>query len=161
MTATKPSPKSMLSLDLGKRRIGLAGCDPLGITVSPLPPLQRKSFERDLKVLQWHCNSRKVEGLVVGLPLDAKGLPTDQARHYERYGQRLARALKLPLALVNEHSSSWAAAERYNLQGDRSGQLDSAAAALLLEQWLREGPELKPVHVAAHPVSQVNSDSGS
>ena len=39
----------MLSLDLGKRRIGLAGCDPLGITVSPLPPLQRKSFERDLK----------------------------------------------------------------------------------------------------------------
>ncbi|MEC7382968.1 MAG: Holliday junction resolvase RuvX, partial [Cyanobacteriota bacterium] len=88
MTATKPSPKSMLSLDLGKRRIGLAGCDPLGITVSPLPPLQRKSFERDLKVLQWHCTSRKVEGLVVGLPLDAKGLPTDQARHYERYGQR-------------------------------------------------------------------------
>ena len=161
MTATKPRPKSILSLDLGKRRIGLAGCDPPGITVSPLPPLQRKSFDRDLKALQRQCTSRKVEGLVVGLPLDAQGLPTDQARHYERYGQRLARALKLPLALVNEHSSSWAAAERYNLQGDRSGQLDSAAAALLLEQWLREGPELNPVHVAAHPVSQANSDSGS
>ena len=31
------------------------------------------------------------------------------------------------------------------LIGDRSGRLDSAAAAVLLEQWLQEGPELKPV----------------
>jgi putative Holliday junction resolvase len=45
------------------------------------------------------------------------------------------------LVWVNEHSSSWAAAELRGLQGDRSGALDSAAAALLLEQWLLEGPE--------------------
>jgi putative Holliday junction resolvase len=45
------------------------------------------------------------------------------------------------LVWVNEHSSSWAAAELRGLQGDRSGALDSAAAALLLEQWLQEGPE--------------------
>jgi putative Holliday junction resolvase len=42
---------------------------------------------------------------------------------------------------VDEHASSWAAGERFALHGDRSGRLDSAAAVLLLEQWLREGPE--------------------
>ena len=81
-----------------------------------------------------------------GLPLDDAGQPTDQARHCRRYGLRLAAALAagghpLRVAWVNEHSSSWAAAERFGLHGDRSGRLDSAAAALLLEQWLQDGPE--------------------
>ena len=149
----------MLSLDVGRRRVGLAGCDPLGITVTPLPALHRSRFETDLLVLQGHCTRRAVQGLVVGLPLDAAGAPTAQAVHCRRYGHRLAAALKLPLAWVNEHSSTWAAAERHGLTGDRSGRLDSAAAALLLEQWLREGPALKPVDSAA-PSSGVTLDHG-
>ena len=48
----------------------------------------------------------------------------------------------LPLAWVDEHASSWEAGERHGLHGDRSGRLDSLAAALLLEQWLQDGPEL-------------------
>ena len=70
-------------------------------------------------------------------------------RSCRRYGLALQRGLaqrhlSLPLAWVNEHSSSWDAAERFGLRGDRSGRLDSLAAALLLEQWLREGPEPQP-----------------
>jgi len=157
----KPQAKSMLSLDVGKRRIGLAGCDALGITVKPLPALKRSRFDLDLLTLKGHCLRRRVEGLVVGLPLDEAGSLTEQARHCERYGIRLARALQLPLAWVNEHSSTWTAADRHNLHGDRSGQLDSAAAALLLEQWLREGPELKPVYLEAPVISQGAGDGGS
>jgi putative Holliday junction resolvase len=136
---------SVLSLDVGRRRIGLAGCDPLGITVTALPALARSRFDADLAVLRDHCARRSVQGLVVGLPLDSAGSPTPQAEHCHRYGLRLASALNLPLAWVNEQCSTWAAAERHGLHGDRSGRLDSAAAALLLEQWLKEGPELKPV----------------
>ena len=62
--------------------------------------------------------------------------------------------LALPLALVNEHSSSWAAAEAHGLQGDRSGALDSAAAALLLRQWLQDGPEPLPVAAATPAIGQ-------
>ena len=65
---------SVLSLDVGRRRIGLAGCDPLGITVRPLPALHRGRFDADLAVLRDHCRSRGVVGLVVGLPLDSEGL---------------------------------------------------------------------------------------
>jgi len=91
-------------------------------------------------------SQRRVELLVVGLPLDAERRPTRQAEHCQRYGRRLHAALKqaghlLALAWVDEHASSWEAGERFGLHGDRSGRLDSLAAALLLEQWLRDGPE--------------------
>jgi putative Holliday junction resolvase len=135
----------VLCLDVGHRRIGLAGCDPLGISVTPLGALHRGSFLNDLERLRALVTQRGVKALVVGLPLDQCGQATDQAVHCRRYGERLARQLDLPLAWVNEHTSSWEAGERHDLHGDRSGALDSAAAALLLEQWLREGPEPRPV----------------
>ena len=89
---------------------------------------------------------------MVGLPLDATQRPTPQGIHCRRYGLRLARALQalgqpLSLAWGDEHASSWEAGERFGLHGDRSGRLDSAAAVLLLEQWLREGPE--PLNLTA------------
>ena len=151
----------MLSLDVGRKRIGLAGCDALGITVSPLPALLRRAFKQDLGHLEQVCLTRGVQGLVVGLPLDAAGQFTEQAVHCQRYGQRLATALKLPLALVNEHSSSWAAAERHGLQGDRSGRLDSAAASLLLEQWIADGPEPELVDLATPSASETVGNEGS
>lgn len=156
-----PSVCSVLSLDVGRRRIGLAGCDPLGITVTALPALHRGRFAADLPFLETLCQERRVRGLVVGLALDAEGSPTAQALHCRRYGLRLAAALQLPLAWVNEHSSTWAAGERHGLAGDRSGRLDSAAAALLLEQWLVEGPELKPAHLEASSSGAGSGDGGS
>jgi putative Holliday junction resolvase len=146
-------PCSALALDVGHRRIGLAGCDPLGLTVTPLPALLRGAFERDLTHLLALIQQRRVQALVLGLPLGADQQPTRQAVHCRRYGHRLGQALvaaghALPLAWVNEHSSSWAAAERFGLHGDRSGRLDSAAAMVLLEQWLREGPAAEPVVAA-------------
>jgi putative Holliday junction resolvase len=142
----------VLALDVGRKRIGLAGCDPLGLTVTPLAALRRGRWPADLEQLRALVERRRCAALVVGLPLDAAQQPTEQAEHCRRYGERLARSLGLPLALVNEFASSWAAGERHGLHGDRSGALDSAAAALLLEQWLQEGPEPAPVTAQAPAV---------
>jgi putative Holliday junction resolvase len=141
-----PRPRSALALDVGRRRIGLAGCDPLGLTVTPLPALARSAFADDLGRLLPLVGGRRVEVLVVGVPLDAARRPTRQAEHCQRYGLRLQAALAaaghpIALAWVDEHASSWDAGERFGLHGDRSGRLDSLAAALLLEQWLQDGPE--------------------
>jgi len=136
-----PRPRSVLALDVGRRRIGVAGCDPLGLTVTPLPARQRGPWGDDCDWFAALVRQRRCEALVVGLPLDSRQQPTDQARHCRRYGERLARCLNLPLAWVDEHASSWSAADRFGLGGDRSGRLDSAAAALLLQQWLQEGDE--------------------
>ncbi len=144
-----PIPASVLCLDLGQKRIGLAGCDPLGITITQLQAIHRKTFKEDLDVIRSLCLSRKVVGLVIGLPLDENGHLTNQARHCFNYGSKLAKEMDLPLVWVNEHSSSWEAQQKHNLKNDRSGKLDSAVAALLLEQWLREGSTL-PLNEETH-----------
>ena len=135
--------QSLLCLDLGSKRIGIAGCDPLGITVSSLPPLLRSTFKKDVEYLKEICKNRKVKGLIIGLPLNENGLETSQSRYCIKLGSKIASSLSLPLAWVNEHSSSWEAEEKFNLKGDRSGALDSATAVVLLEQWLQEGSKIK------------------
>ena len=75
----KPIPCSVLSLDIGKKRIGIAGCYPLGISITHLPAIFRNSFEQDLKEFSKICFDRKVEGLIIGNPLDMFGKETDQS----------------------------------------------------------------------------------
>jgi len=146
------APCGALALDVGRWRVGLAGCDPLGIVVTPLPCLRRGSFSDDVSALQGWCRRRSPRLLVVGVPLDASGRETAQAIHCRRYGQRVGRSLALPVAWVNEHATSWSAAQEHGLEGDRSGRLDSEAAALLLEQWLGE-----PLATAAIPSGPLRS----
>ena len=138
----QPNPRSILSLDIGKKRIGIAGCDPLGISITHLPAIFRKSFEDDLKEFWKICSNRKVEGLVIGNPLDMHGKETNQSIRCKKYGVKLAKCLRLPVVFINEHCSTIDAKEKFSIKSDKSGRIDSAAAAILLQQWLIEGPNL-------------------
>ena len=138
----KPKPCSVLSLDIGKKRIGIAGCDPLGISITHLPAIFRKSFNEDLKEFNNICIKRKVEGLLIGSPVDMNGNETKQSNKCKSYGLKLAKSLQLPLVFINEHCSTIEAEEKFSLRNDRTGRIDSAAAAILLQQWLIEGPNL-------------------
>ena len=138
----QPKPCSVLSLDIGKKRIGLAGCDPLGISITHLPAIFRKSFEEDLKKFKSICANRNVHGLVIGNPLDMQGKETNQSNLCKKYGNKLAKYLELPVVFINEHCSTFEAKEKFSLKNDKTGRIDSAAAAILLQQWLIEGPNL-------------------
>ena len=138
----KPKPCSVLSLDIGNRRIGVAGCDQLGISITHLPAIFRGSFEEDLKEFRKICLTRKVEGLVIGNPLDKHGRETYQSKSCKNYGIKLAISLGIPFVFINEHCSTIEAKEKFSLRSDKTGKIDSAAAAILLQQWLIEGPNL-------------------
>ena len=137
-----PKACSVLSLDIGDIRIGIAGCDPLGISITHLPAIFRNSFEKDLKEFCKICFERKVEGLIVGNPLDMHGKETNQSIRCKKYGIKLAACLSLPVVFINEHCSTIEAKEKFSLISDKTGRVDSAAAAILLQQWLIEGPNL-------------------
>ena len=85
----QPNPCSVLSLDIGEKRIGIAGCDPLGISITHPPAIFRNSFEQDLKEFGKICVERKVEGLIVGNPLDMHGKETNQSIRCKKYGYKL------------------------------------------------------------------------
>ena len=124
------------------KRIGIAGCDPLGISITHLPAIFRDSFKKDLKEFEEICFNRRVEGLICGNPLDMHGKETNQSIRCKKYGIKLAACLNLPVVFINEHCSTLEAKEKFSLKSDKTGRIDSAAAAILLQQWLIEGPKL-------------------
>ena len=143
MKYCKPKSKSILSLDVGIKRIGLAYCDSLFITVNILPALERENNNTELETIKNHIQNLNLTGFIVGLPLDDDGNMTSQAFDCETYGKFLFNELKLPFSFVNEHSSSWESTNRFGVKKDKSGLIDSLSAKVILEQWIQEGPELK------------------
>ena len=143
MNYCKPKSKSILSLDVGTKRIGLAYCDSLFITVNILPAVKREKNNNELKTIKNHIQNHNLTGFIVGLPLDDRGKMTSQAFDCETYGKFLFNELKLPFSFVNEHSSTWESTNRFGIKKDKSGLIDSLSAKVILEQWIQEGPELK------------------
>ena len=143
MKYSKPKPKPILSIDVGTKRIGLAYCDELFIMVNILPAVKREKNNSELKIIKNHMKKLNLIGFIVGLPLDDKGGKTSQAFDCEKYGQFLVNELKLPFSFVNEHSSTWEAINRFGINKDKTGLIDSLSAKVILEQWIQEGPELK------------------
>ena len=143
MKFIKPSPKSVLSLDVGRKRIGLAYCDALFITVSLLPAVKRSIDLKEIQILKKHIHNLNITGMIIGLPLDENGLITNQAKDCMEYGEIITRNLNLPFNYVNEHSSTWESINTHGIKKDKSGLIDSYSAKVILEQWIKEGPELK------------------
>ena len=77
------------------------------------------------------------------MPLDENGNMTNQAKDCMEYGEIINNALKLPFNYVNEHSSTWESINTHGIKKDKSGLIDSYSAKIILEQWIKEGPELK------------------
>ena len=143
MKYCKPKSKSILSLDVGLKRIGLAYCDSLFITVNILPALKRERNNNEINIIKEHIKKYNLTGFIVGLPLDEAGGMTSQALHCKTYGEFLFNELQLPFSFVNEHSSTWESINRFGVKKDKSGLIDSLSAKIILEQWIQEGPELK------------------
>ena len=143
MKFIKPIPKSVLSLDIGKKRIGLAYCDALFITVSLLPAVRRTTDYKEIEIFQRHIDNLNITGIIFGIPLDENGNMTTQAKDCMEYGNLINKSIKLPFNYINEHSSTWESINTYGIKKDKSGLIDSYSAKIILEQWIKEGPELK------------------
>jgi len=154
---------AVLSIDYGRRRLGLAVSDAGRMLARPLETLVRVNRRFDLARLKRVVREHGVGQLVVGLPLRLDGSAGDMAAEARDFAARVARALRLPVALVDERLTSWEASEgpagappaKHSFAGGRRRQprektraaaskarpnpdgVDSVAAALILEEYLR------------------------
>jgi len=133
---------SALGLDIGSKRIGVAGCDATGLIATGLTTVERTSFQRDLEQFKQIVLVRQVQVLVVGLPYSMNGTLGFQAQQVQKYAQRLSVALHLPLEYMDERLTSFQAEQLMRSQGispSRHRELvDRKAASLILQQWLDE-----------------------
>jgi len=141
--AAKASPAAsvkrvrILALDYGRRRIGLAISDELGLTAQPLPVLLRKNRREDMSRLREIANANAVARIVVGLPLHLSGRHGEMAEEASRFASRLAKELGLPVEQLDERLTSWEA-EQLAKESERAktADLDSISAAILLREYL-------------------------
>src|SRR5437762_11819793 len=72
-TNANPGKGRILALDLGKKRIGLALSDPLGVTAQGLPTLEGVNIRTDLTELDRLATEHDVGLILLGLPLHMSG----------------------------------------------------------------------------------------
>ncbi|MBD2384712.1 Holliday junction resolvase RuvX [Cylindrospermum sp. FACHB-282] len=144
---------SALGLDVGSKRIGVAGCDGTGLIATGITTIERRSFKQDVEQFQQIVCDRQVQVLVIGLPYSMDGSLGFQARYVQKFATRLAQALNLPVEYVDERLTSFQA-EQLLIAENRSpsrnkGLIDRKAAALILQQWLDTKRSLSGRSVAA------------
>lgn len=130
----------VLALDLGKRRIGLALSDELGVTAQGLETLQRTNIREDLARLSQLASEKNVTLLLMGNPLHMSGHEGRQAEYTRDFGERLRAATGLPVEFWDERLTT-VEAERVLRQSGisiqkRAQAVDRLAAVILLESYL-------------------------
>jgi putative Holliday junction resolvase len=128
-----------IGLDHGSRRIGVAVGDTDTGMVFARPALRRRALDADLDALIGLAREEEADVAIVGLPRNMDGSEGAQAASARDFGERL-RERGLRVIYVDERLSSWEARERLTAAGRRphrsSGELDSAAARLVLQEYL-------------------------
>ncbi len=125
---------------MGKKRIGLAVSDPLGVTAVGLPTLHRTRIREDLKRLKEVAEQRSVTTLLIGRPLHMSGDESRQSEYTREFAERLSAFAGLPVVYWDERLTT---AEAHRLMRDsgatleqRKQAVDQMSAILLLESYL-------------------------
>lgn len=127
----------LAGFDIGTRRIGLAFCDAYWTIATPSDMYERKKFTDDAARLRAQFQTDRVQGLVIGLPLNMDGSDSPQTQSVRAYARNLEAALSLPILLWDERWST-AAVTRAMIAADlsrakRAERVDKSAAAYILQ----------------------------
>jgi len=152
---------SVLGLDVGSKRIGVAGCDATGLIATGLTTVHRQRLDRDLAQLRNLAEQRKAEAVVIGMPRNMNGTFGPQAEKVQYFGTLVQERLGLPVHYEDERLTTVQAQRTMMAQQvsalKRRALIDQQAAAIILQQWLnRRSWQPQPVSQAALQEQQGN-----
>ena len=126
----------ILGVDYGDSRIGLALSDPMKIIASPYKTIPTKDYLDEIRSI---IKLKKVERVIIGLPLGLKGQETIQTRKTRLFSESL-NELNCPINFEDERLSSISAEKSLIQQNIKTGHnkslIDQRAAAIILQQFL-------------------------
>src|SRR5205823_445484 len=99
----------ILALDFGKRRIGLAISDELGITAQGLETLERTNIREDIDRLEQLISARGVSLILMGNPLHMSGSEGRQTQHARDFAERLSARTGVNVEFWDERLTTVAA----------------------------------------------------
>ena len=133
-----------LGFDFGTRRIGVAAGSALSGGAQPLQALPARNGEPDWNRVDALLAEWKPETLIVGLPLTLDGGEQAVTRGARAFARQLEGRYGLAVHLIDERHTSQEAAGRFaeqraigNARRRQAANIDSLAAVVILEAWLR------------------------
>jgi putative holliday junction resolvase len=138
---TTPSFKRILGIDYGSLRVGLSLSDPLGIIAGPIDALKNDPLLFS-KIKQLTVREN-VKLIVVGMPLNLKGLEAYKAKEVNNFVERLKAELDIEVVTLDERFTTTIAQKTMIAMGtkkkerqQKNGRIDSMAAAIILQGYL-------------------------
>ena len=135
--------RSVLGIDFGARRVGLALSDPSATIAQPLPTLLRRMGKRPpVAAIVDIIQQQEVERVVIGLPLDLGGDETDWTETVREFGAKVGARANVPVDFLDERMTSVQAERAVRSIGlkrterEQKQRIDAAAAVLLLQTYL-------------------------
>ena len=130
----------ILGIDYGRKRVGVAVSDPLGIFASPLDTVPAAKI---IDYLKNYAAKQTVSAFVVGYPVNMDNTPSEAAADVEIFLKNLARKFPdVPVSLEDERFTS-VLAHRAMIEGgmkakDRrdKNSVDKISAAIILQSYL-------------------------
>lgn len=132
----------VLGFDYGTRQIGVAVGQTLTGNARPLKELRARDGIPDWDQIGALLKEWEPDALIVGLPLNMDGTPSEMSARAEKFARRLQGRFQLPVHCIDERLSTFEAKQTLRDSGRRAptsyrdNPVDSLAAALLLETWL-------------------------
>ncbi len=137
----------LVAFDFGLTRIGMATGDSLTGTAAPRPAVSARQGEPDWDSIGREMRAFNPGRVVVGAPYNADGTAGALLPRARRFAGEIKRRFALPVSLVDERFSSLEASEALKSRRARGERrrlrredIDSAAAAVILERWLSGEP---------------------
>src|SRR5882724_7376470 len=135
--------RTVLAFDFGLKRIGIAAGDTLTATAAPRPAAAVRQSGPDWQAIGREVRALGPRRLVVGAPYNADGTPGALAPAARRFASELEKRFGLTVDRVDERWSSLEANEALKARrasGERRKRIrrediDSAAAAVILQRW--------------------------
>ena len=137
----------IIGIDYGRKRVGVAVSDPLGIFASPLDTVPAAKI---IDYLKKYAETESVTRFVVGYPVNMDNTPSEAAADVDIFLKNMAKAFpSVPVTLEDERFTS-VLAHRAMIDGgmkakDRrdKNSVDKISAAIILQSHLdRNGKQL-------------------
>lgn len=133
----------ILALDLGKKRIGLALSDELGLTAQGLDTLERVGRRDDVEALRRLAADNNVKLILIGDPLHMSGGQSRQSEYTRDFARQLEYKTGLPIRFWDERWTSREAERTLRGSGiahnQRKPAIDRLSAVILLQSYLDSG----------------------
>ena len=141
MSNSETIPQLLLGFDYGTKQIGVAVGQMVTRQARELCNLKARDGIPRWEEIEALIKEWQPDALVVGLPLNMDGTPSDMCVRAEKFARRLNGRFNLPVHTHDERLTTFEAKGQRLSQGQqrssyREQPVDALAAALLLQGWL-------------------------